>query len=82
MWALRKEGDEVMNKALTVILVAMMIMTIIMVYSLAVWGVGSLFVYAFELTYKWTFLKSLSVTLVTILFVPACLKGEINLDKK
>ena len=71
-----------MQKFLTVLLVMAIILVMITAYSLAVWGVGTLFVYAFGLAYKWTFLKSISITLITLLFLPACLKGEINLDKK
>ena len=82
MWSLWKEGDDVMNKVLTVLLITIMVIAIIGAYSLAIWGVGSLFIYAFGLTYKWTFLKSLSVTLITLLLIPGGLKGEINLDKK
>lgn len=63
-----------MNKFLMLVLVAIMFIVIVMAYNLAVWGVGSLFIYAFGLSYKWTFLKSLIITLITLLFIPAYLK--------
>lgn len=70
-----------MKKILTMLLIIIMVAGIIMAYTLAIWGVGSLVIYAFGLAYEWTFLKSLCVTLITLLLIPGGLKGEINLDK-
>jgi len=71
-----------MKKTMFILMVLGMIAIMIGTYSLLTWGIGSLFVCAFNIQYEWTFLKSLSVVLVAMLFIPYQLKGEINFDKE
>ena len=70
-----------MKKAKFILLVLIAVAMLVGAYTLLTWGIGSLFIYAFNIPYKWTLLKSLSVVLVIMLLVPCQLKGEINFDK-
>jgi hypothetical protein len=70
-----------MKKVGFILLVLMVVVMLIGAYTFLTWGIGSLFIYAFNIPYKWTLLKSLSIVLVIMLLVPFQLKGEINFDK-
>jgi hypothetical protein len=61
------------------LLVIFIFAILILLNSLLWWGVGSLFISAFNIPYTWSFLKSLALTLVLYMLKPIKItncKGE------
>lgn len=68
------------NKEIILLFVCLTLAFIISVFvgGFIFWGLGNLIIYAFHLTYSWTFLQGLCISLIVSIIFPFPIKLKIN----